>query len=167
MTSSIADRRPGALAALAVLAGGVAALSACAPAPRVQCDITPLVMGEEVLPEGPALVAPTPGTLRPVPLNTVSILDSGLRNRVLVQSVTAGRNATGNVEVGARLVNCTDSPMPVQGRTQFLDEAQRPSEPPSAWQRLHLPPRSFVSYGEVSVAGPRAASFLVEVRRAD
>ncbi|HEY0838160.1 MAG TPA: hypothetical protein VGE72_29900 [Azospirillum sp.] len=166
MTSSTAERRRGALALFAALAGA-AVLPGCAPAPRVQCDFTPLTMGEEVLPAGPVLVAPTPGTMRPVPLDTVSILDGGLRSRVMVQSVTAGRTAVGNVEVGARLMNCTDTPMPVQGRTQFLDEAQRPAEPPSAWQRLHLPPRSFVSYGEVSVAGPRAASFLIEVRRAD
>jgi hypothetical protein len=160
MTSSIAER-----AAALALAGAVAALlGACAPAPRVQCDFTPLVMGQEVLPAGPRLVPMTPGTMMEVPLNTVSVIDPEIASRVMVQSVSASRNAAGNVAVAARLVNCTDWPVQVQGRTQFFDDALRSAEPASAWQRLHLPPRSFASYGEVSVSGAVAGSFLIEPR---
>lgn len=157
-------RSVSALALTGAAAAMLLVLEACAPAPRVQCDFTPLVMGQEVLPPGPLLVPATPGTMKEVPLNTVSVIDGGIAGRVMVQSVTAGRNAAGNLEVSARLVNCTDGPLQVQGRTQFFDAAQRPSETPSAWQRLHLAPRSFASYGEVSVAGPAAASFLIELR---
>lgn len=159
MTSSIAER-----AALALAGAAAALLGACAPAPRVQCDVTPLVMGQEVLPAGPRLVPMTPGIMMGVPLNTVSAIDPEIASRVMVQSVSAGRNPAGNVSVTASVFNCTDWPVQVQGRTQFLDDARRSAEPASAWQRLHLPPRSLASYSEVSVSGPAAGSFLIELR---
>jgi len=170
MTSSTAERTAMTFRTLpaatlcAAAAALLSALGACAPAPRVQCDFSPLVMGQEVLPPGPLMMPTTPGTMKEIPLNTVSMIDPGVAGRVMVQSVMAGRNAAGNLAVTARLVNCTDYPQQVQGRTQFFDEAQRSAEPPSAWQRLHLPPRSFTSYNEVSVSGPAVGSFIIELR---
>ena len=143
--------------------GAVAALVACAPVvpPTVECDFTPLAW--QSLREGPALAEPT-GAMRPVPLNTVSVTDMAISNKVLVQSVHAGRTPTGTTEVMARVVNCTDFPLQVDGRTHFLDQAQRPTEPVSAWQRVHLAARSIGVYRETSTDDANVGNFLIELR---
>ncbi|MCA1939990.1 MAG: hypothetical protein LDL26_03235 [Caenispirillum bisanense] len=166
MMSSIADRRR--LPRLAALAGTMTAVAlgvaACAPQPAVQCDFTPLMANRAASP--PMLGPLVPGTMQPVPLNAVSVIDETIIRKVLVQSVRAGRTPTGNMSVETRLVNCTDYPLQVDGRTLFLTADGGDAEAASMWQRVALPPRSFGSYAESSVAGARAESFLIEVKEA-
>lgn len=147
-----------AIAATALLIAG------CAPSPMVQCDFTPLTAGTAPPPAGPRLEPMVAGTMRDIPLNAVSIIDADLRNRIMVQDVGAVRTSTGDIEVAARIFNCGDAPLLVEGRSSFLDAAQRPAEPASAWQRLVIDGRSFAHYREVSVSGGRADSYLVELR---
>jgi hypothetical protein len=66
--------------------------------------------------------------------------------------------------VMARLVNCTDVPLQVEGRTNFLDQAQIPTEPVSAWQRVHLPARALGMYQESSTDVHSVQSYLIELR---
>jgi len=148
--------------AAAVAAGAAVLLAACTPKPAVQCDFTPMMQTDAA--GDPALLPLTPGTMKPMALNTVSVIDAGIRRKVLVQSVQASRTATGNVAVETRLMNCTDHPLQVDGRTNFLTTGGGSAEAPSMWQRVYLPPRSFASYAESSVSGPNAATFLIEVK---
>src|SRR3954469_20320642 len=85
---------------------------------------------------------------------------------VLVQYTGAQRTPSGTVEVTTRMVNCTDQPMIVEGRTNFFDEGQRPVEPVSAWQKVHLPPRSVGHYTEMSTNAKRVQTYLTELRSA-
>lgn len=150
-------------AALLALAGTVAGCSTTVE-PTVACDFTPVIKAMKA-PRGPdTMVATVPGSLTPIALNTVSITDLGISNKVLVQSVSAARTATGTVEVALRLVNCTDYPLQVEGRTQFLTETQANAEPQSSWQRVYLPPRTLGIYQEKSIATKTVATFLIDVR---
>jgi hypothetical protein len=115
-------------------------------------------------PSGPALVSPVPGALQPMPLNTVNVTDHNILRKVMVQSVAARRTETRTVQVSAQLVNCTDYPLQVEGRTHFFDTAQVETEPASAWQRVMLSPRTVATYSERSVGADQAASYLVELR---
>lgn len=144
--------------------GLVALTSACTVPPPVQCDFTP--MRQAQMQDGPVLVPMTPGTLEPVSLNTVAVTDVGINRKVLAQSVHAGRTATGNMTVETRLMNCTDHPLQVDGRTNFMTGGGGQAEQPSAWQRIYLPARSMASYTENSISGPRAESFLIEIKEA-
>lgn len=154
------------IARTAALAAGLATVltSGCTPAPVVQCDFTPLVLGTAPSPSGARLEPMVAGTLQAIPLNAVSITDGGLRGRVIVQSITASRTSSGDIAVGARLFNCGDAPLLAEGRTTFFDNAQRPTEAPSAWQRLVIEGRSFADYREVSVSRERANAYLIELR---
>lgn len=131
-------------------------------APTIGCDFTPMLTAMRQ--PGPALAPPVPGTMAEVPLNAVSMTDLAITNKVLVQSVAARRNPTGTVEVFTRLVNCTDFPLQVEGRVQFLDAQQAPVEPISAWQRVYLPARATGVYAESSTDIRRAALYLIELR---
>jgi hypothetical protein len=81
-----------------------------------------------------------------------------------VQGLFARRTEADTVEVIARIANCTDYPLQIEGRTAFQDEAQIPSEPVSAWQRLYLAPKSLTVYREVSTSTSQVSTFLVELR---
>lgn len=154
-----------AMAGLAALAAGLAGCATpVARPPNLACDFTPYLAAQTA---GPAVLAPLPGTLTPVPLNSVRIIDPRIGNKVLVQQALARRTETGTVEVQSRLVNCTDYPLQVQGRTLFLDANDMDVEPPSAWQRVYLSPRSLGQYGEKSVDQKRVANFTVELREGD
>ncbi|HLJ64897.1 MAG TPA: DUF1425 domain-containing protein, partial [Stellaceae bacterium] len=110
---------------------------------------------------------PLAQTMIPVPLNTVRVIDGRIGNKVLVQSVAARRTETGTLEVQTRLVNCTDFPLHVQGRTLFLDASNFDVEPPSTWQLVVLPPRSLNQYAEKSTQTEKVATFTVELREGD
>lgn len=148
----------GPVVAMALLAG----CQQVAVAPTVGCDFTPMLTAQRS-PE-PVIVAPTPGTMSEIPLNAVSITDGAITNKVLVQTSAARRSPTGTVEVMTRLVNCTDFPLQVEGRTHFLDEDQSPTEPVSAWHRVFLPARALGTYRETSTDAQRVVSFLIELR---
>jgi hypothetical protein len=147
------------LAALAA-AASVAGCETRVP-PTLACDFTPQLAA--VPPVGPAL-AETSGGMRPVPLNTVSMTDVEITNKVMVQQVTASRTPTNTVALTTRFANCTDYPLQVEARVHFLDMAQQPTEPVSAWQRIHLPARSFAVARESSTDAKNVAAYLIEVR---
>jgi hypothetical protein len=149
-----------------VLAGASLIASGCekqvALAPDVACDFTPMLTAMKK--PGLAIVPPVPGTMTPIPLNSVSMTDGAITNKVLVQSTAARRTPTQTVEVFARMTNCTDFPLQVEGRTHFFDDKQAPEEPVSAWQRVFLPARSVGTYQEMSTGTSGVATYLIELR---
>ena len=149
-----------------VLFAGLFAVTGCvqqvAIEPRPGCDFTPMLT--QAPPADQLLVPLVPGTMTAMPLNSVNITDVGITNKVLVQAVRARRMETGTVEVWSRMVNCTDFPLQVEGRVQFMDKSQAPIEPVSAWRRLHLPPRTTAVYSEKSTETEKAETYLIELR---
>ena len=133
--------------------------------PRPACDFNAL-MAQRGTPSQPVMVPQVPSTITETPLNAVNITDVSITNKVMVQSTNARRTPTGTVEVWTRLLNCTDFPLQVEGRTHFLDAAQAPAEGVSAWNRVILPARSFGVYHELSTSATRVTYYYVEVRDA-
>lgn len=146
-------------AALAMLA-----LAACQThvEPKPQCDFRAVKHAAPL--EGPILVSQIPGSITHIPLNAVNITDVAITNKIMVQANNARRADDGDVEVFARLVNCTDYPLQVEGRTHFLDAGQADAEPVTAWSRVHLPARALGSYAARSTAGAAVESYLIELR---
>lgn len=162
MTSSIS--KP---VRLGLVAGALALTAACTEPkiePRPVCDMEAYKQSFANAPEGEVLVPPVPGSVTPMPLNTVNITDQAIIQKVIVQASNASRTQTGTVEVWARLVNCTDFPLQVEGRTNFLTAAQAPAEQPTAWTRVMLPARSIGTYTAKSIASDQVATYLIEVR---
>ena len=146
-----------------LLAFAALLVSACAQvAPMPQCDFR--AMRNVAPPQGPILVSQVPGSVTPVPLNAVNVMDVAITNKIMVQATNARRVENGDVAVFARLVNCTDYPLQVEGRTHFMDGAQVDAEPVTAWTRLHLPARALGSYSARSTAGADVESYLIEIR---
>jgi hypothetical protein len=133
--------------------------------PRPICDFNAL-MAQRGAPAGPAPVPQVPSTMTEMPLNVVNITDAAITNKIMVQATTARRTPTGTVEVWARLVNCTDFALQVEGRTHFLDEAQAPAEDVSAWNRVILPARAYGVYQELSSNATKVRYYYVELREA-
>ncbi len=150
-------------AALAVLAGLIAATPALAAENRVvTCDTGKArSVGRG---SGPALVANVAGSMTPIDLNAVQFTDRKLGRRMVVETVQAVRTPTQGLKVFVRLVNCKSQPLTVQLRTNFLDGGQLPTEPPSAWRTVFLSPRATAAYEESSIAGPKVGAFYVELR---
>lgn len=139
------------------------AMTACQYVPPMpQCDFR--AMQNPVPPRGPLLVSQVPGSVTPMPLNAVNITDLTITNKVMVQMTNARRLPSGDVEVFARLVNCTDYPLQVEGRTHFLDARQVDAEPVTAWSRVHLPIRALAGYSARSTSGTDVSSYLIELR---
>lgn len=130
--------------------------------PDLSCNFTPML--QAMRQPGLALVPAVPGTMTEIPLNSVSMTDVSITNKVLVQSTFARRTPTQTVEVHARFMNCTDFPLQIEGRTQFFDEAQVSVEPPSAWHRVYVSARSVGTYIESSTDARRVATYLIELR---
>ena len=170
MTTRTDDRTPNRRATAARVAmalGAVALLAGCTGQlrePRPFCDFAPIE--EEALagPSGPALLPKVPGSMTPMPLNAVNIIDPAIINKVIIQDSRARRNETGTAQVWTRIANCIDFPLQVELRTHFLDEGQAPAEEASAWQRVILPPKSIGTYRESSISNVRPAYFYVEMR---
>jgi len=148
------------LAALLVLTG---CTTAAIIEPRPICDFN-VVAAQRGAGSIPSEVPPTLSGMTEMPLNSVSITDFAITNKIVVESTTARRNPSGSVEVWARLVNCTDFPLQIEGRTHFLDESRAPAEEGSAWHRVFLPPRSFTVYTETSTSTARVKYYFVEIR---
>jgi hypothetical protein len=110
------------------------------------------------------LVPAIKGTLHPIALSTVSITDTALLRRIVVQDVKAMRSETGQLNVYARIVNCTDYPIILEARTQYLDAQQVIAEPVTGWKRLYLPARTLGNYQEASIKQPMPDTFLIELR---
>lgn len=116
---------------------------------------------------GPAMVAPVIKALTPLSLNSVQIGDKSIAKKILVQSVNARRTQTNTVEVIVRMINCTDYEQHVQLRSSFMDSAQVPVEPTSAWSTVFIPPRSTGVYTEKSISTDEVAYFFAEMRESD
>ncbi len=132
--------------------------------PKMGCDLNPVRSLGGAHDPGPALVSALPGSVTDIPLNTVNITDRAITNKIVVHAAWGERTPVGGLRASARLVNCTDHPLQIEGRTHFLDAQHRPVEHPTAWRRVHLEPRSIADYSAVSTAGAGAVSFLIDVR---
>lgn len=148
---------------LALALGLAGCQTAAVIEPQPVCNFNALMAAPGGAPapaEVPAAAAP-PTTM---PLNAVNVTDFRLTNKIMVESTNARRHPTGTVEIWARLVNCTDFPLQVEGRTHFLDEARSPVEDVSAWHRIFLPARSYGVYSESSTNVSRVRFYYVELR---
>ena len=155
---------------LAATLGLALGLAGCQPKVQVAtiqpepiCNFNVQVAQRQAAP-APAEVPPQAAALTPMPVNSVNITDYRITNKIMVESTNARRNPTGTVEVFARLVNCTDYPLQIEGRTHFLDEGQAPVEEVSAWGRIFLSPRSYGVYKESSIDVARVRFYYVEIR---
>lgn len=153
-----------ALARLPRLAGaglglglGVGLVAGCAGHPDALsvCDLSDLTE---------ATAAQTTEPLTEVPLKTVTSQDSAFLDKLQVTPVLTRRLPSGAVEVLAQVVNCSEGPLQVEGRTQFFDQADHPLQPISDWRQLDLPPGSFETYQEFSVDGKTVTSYGIELR---
>lgn len=153
---------------LAVAAIGLSALTVLAGCAQQQepapiCNMAGIAAQRQLV----ALPAAAPGEPSPLlemPLNSVSITDFNVINKLYVRQVTAQRTPTGTVKVISQIINCTDYPLNIEGRTQFYDQAQAPSEPVSGWKRLNLAPRTSNTYAESSIGTKNVQYYMVEVR---
>jgi hypothetical protein len=149
---------------LLATAFGLLLLGGCTtmdPAPR--CDMGRVSSQRDLIP-GPAMVPGESSPLKEMPLNSVNITDERILNKLYIRAITARRTATGTVEVVAQVVNCTDFPLNAEARTQFYDAAPAPSEPVSAWKRLHLSPRTSNVYSEFSMGAQTVDGYMIEMR---
>lgn len=146
-----------------IVAMGLAVLGGCAQEPAPICNMNGIADQRQLV----AVPSMIPNGISPVlemPLNSVSIVDKDIINKVFVRAVTTRRTPTGTVEVASQVINCTDYPLNAEARVQFYDEAQVPSEPVSAWKRFALPPRTSNTYRESSVGTKSAQYYMVEMR---
>ena len=144
---------------------GIAALAGCAQVqePAPMCNMAGIAAQRQLV----ALPAAAPGEPSPLlemPLNSVSITDYTVINKLFLRTVVAQRTPTGTVKVVSQIVNCTDYPLNVEARTQFYDQAQAPSEPVSAWKRLNLAPRTLNTYSENSIGTRNVQFYMVELK---
>ena len=58
-----------------------------------ECDFREFRKAQQI--SGPALVSEVPGTMTPIPLNAVKVLDRSIAKKVLVQALYARRTETG------------------------------------------------------------------------
>jgi hypothetical protein len=149
-------------------AAGLAGLSALAGCAQVQepapiCSMAGIAAQRQLV-ALPAAAPGEPSPLMEMPLNSVSITDFNVINKLYVRSVGAQRTATGTVKVYSQIINCTDYPLNIEGRTQFYDPGQAPSEPVSGWKRLNLAPRTSNTYSETSIGTKTVQYYMVEVR---
>lgn len=115
-------------------------------------------------PGGPALVANVPRAMTPIDLNGVQMTDRALTRSVLVEGLWAQRTEMDTLLVTARFVNCTNKPLVIQARSNFLDAAQIPTEPVSTWKTIFLPPRATSVYQERSIGMAAVSAYFVELR---
>lgn len=115
-------------------------------------------------PGGPALVANVPRSMTPIDLNAVQMTDRALTRRVVVEGLWAQRTEADTLMVTARFVNCTKKPIVIQARSNFMDAAQVPTEPVSAWKTIFIPARATGVYQERSIGMGNVAAYLVELR---
>jgi hypothetical protein len=143
---------------------GIAALAGCAQVqePAPVCNMSGISAARQLvaLPAAPGEASP----LTEMPLNSVSITDYNVVNKLFVRQVSAQRTQTGTVRVVSQIINCTDYPLNIEARTQFYDQAQSPSEPVSAWKRLNIAPRTNNTYSESSLGTKNVAFYMVELK---
>ena len=126
---------------------------------------------------------------RGIRLNTVVILDESLQKwdgkvfdppwskifrfsseekrkygKIAVEATNSRRTETGTLEAWATLRNRTSFPLQIEARTHFFDKTRAPLEGPTAWQRVHLAPKSVASYKERSTRVEGIGYYYIEVR---
>jgi hypothetical protein len=156
--------RTTAAGALALIAGFAGCQTATIIEPQPICNFSAMTAPPPGAAPTPAEVPAAPAPPLTMPLNAVNVTDFRLTNKIMVESTNARRHPTGTVEVWTRLVNCTDFPLQVEGRTHFLDEVRSPVEDVSAWHRIFLPARSYGVYNESSANVNRVRFYYVELR---
>lgn len=140
-----------------------AALTACAGKPPAVVECTGGIRGNSS--DGPALVGQDYGArMSAIPLDAVQYTDKRLARRVAIQTMYAQRTEMGNVNVGARFVNCSTASVALGVRTSFLDAKLRQIEPASAWKTVYVPAKATAVYDELSVDRDRVKHYLIEVR---
>lgn len=122
-------------------------------------------------------------------MNTVNIIDKSLQNwggdetspspefitgkdpaeankqaKIAIENTNSRRTPTGTLEVMVVVRNRTDFPLQIEGRTQFFDENEFPSDGPTAWRRIFLPPNGVGSYREFSSKARGINYYYVELR---
>lgn len=141
----------------------VISLSGCATDSRkmiVECTFP-----DQPPPQDYALVSQEYGENSPIPLNAVQYVSPSLVNKLAVQSLKSRRTAMQTVEIHARLINCSETPMMVGVRAHFMDNEQVPTEKESAWQNVVMQPYALGHYKESSIK-PDAEHYLLEIREA-
>lgn len=113
---------------------------------------------------GPALVANVPRSMTPIDLNAVQMTEKALTRQVVVEGLWAQRTEADTLLVTARFVNCGKKPLAIKARSSFMDSAQIPTEPASAWKTIFLPPRATGVYQERSIGMGNVAAYLIELR---
>lgn len=126
----------------------------------------PAALGSGVVGANGVLAAQVPGSFSPIPLDQVQILDANLAQRLMVQAALAGRSPTQTMHVQARVVNCTSTPMQIEGRTHFISLSGATAEPISAWKRIYIPATGLGVYEENSLTTTQADRYLIELREA-
>lgn len=127
--------------------------------PVVECGFP----SQAAPPPGTALVATQYGAISPIPLDAVQFTDRTLSRQVAAQSLNARRSPTNTVEVSARFINCTDAPLVLGARTNFMDGTERAVEQASAWKNVVMQPRAMGDYSESSMSA-QAEHYVIELR---
>jgi hypothetical protein len=100
----------------------------------------------------------------------VVILDKTLQSanagKIAIETQGNRRTATGTLNVIVQVRNRTDFPQAIEARTSFFDQGFAPTENPSAWNRLQLPPNGIATYQESSMGSANVAHYYVEIREA-
>ncbi|CAK0750748.1 DUF3455 domain-containing protein [Azospirillaceae bacterium] len=104
------------------------------------------------------------GFMLDVPINSSSILNPEIEEKIYIKPIKARRSPAGTVEIFTQVVNCTDEPLQVEARTQFYDKDRAPSEAASGWRRVILQPRSASPYKESSIGREEVSSYGIEFR---
>ena len=152
------------LAVAAIAAGALGACQSAVVEPNPVCDFTKIQEARDNPKSGPVLVSLVPGAHTDMPLNTVNITDVAITNKILLQATNAQRTDTGTVRVWARMVNCTNFHLQLEGRTHFLNAGQAPVEGVTAWQRVHMPARAIGTFTDLSIATKDVETYLIEIR---
>ena len=156
-------RRLLSVAALATATGSLLFLGGCAQQPAPMCNMAG-ISAQRQLVQVPSLVPGAPSPITEMPLNSASVTDYSIIDKIFVRQITAQRTATGTVEVVSQVINCTDYPLNVEARTQFYNAAQVASEPVSGWKRFNLPARTSNTYRESSIGTKSVDFYMVELR---
>ena len=99
-------------------------------------------------------------------LNSVSILDESISNKLSVNATDSRRTDTGTLEVWAIIVNRTSHPQQIEARVQFFDVQKAPIDGPSSWKRLPMSANASVTYKMSSLQTDRVGYYHIEVREA-
>jgi len=99
-----------------------------------------------------------------IPPNAFNFIEGNLGNKVIARSAVLSSNESGTTRLDVVFANCTDFPLQIEARTQFIDASGIPVERVSGWKRLYLQPRTLSQYQESSTYDGLVNSYLVDVR---